>query len=38
MNNSIKALHCCVYANNWLLMVRIKSVVLHELDPKMGVL
>lgn len=38
MNRNVKAFHCCDYAANWLLMARIKSIVLHKLGPEMGVL
>lgn len=36
MNNNIKAFHCCDCAANWLLMARIKNIVLHKLGLKMG--
>lgn len=37
MNNNIKAFHCCGDAANWLLMVRIKSIILYKLGPEVCV-
>lgn len=37
MNNNIKAFNSFDFAANWLLIARINSIALHELDPTMSV-